>query len=201
MADALQGGSTMARKATEGRNILAIEQEGIATILRSCFGDLVSLDLSTERNVCRVLKDYIMSRFGVEYFEKLNLLVGKRNLRSVKNQSDNLSQWIDHDLMDRFDEICDTDVFDNPKSLSTLADMIFALRSSLNGMTEDDIAEEADYLFDVPYRFSEMVRESTRLPRFYSQSLKYEEADWSIRERISLSSGRLTVSYTKDLRK
>jgi hypothetical protein len=186
---------------TESTNIATLEQEGVAKVLRTHFSELISLGPDAEKNVCRVFRDYLISTFGLSYFNKLNLLVKKRSLRSNQKRSDRLSRWIDSDVMERFEEICDTDVFDNRRSLSALAEVIFALHSSLANIAEEDISEEADYIFDMPYRFSEIMRESYRLPKFYAHSFKREEAGWSARGRISLSDKRLSISYAKDLRR
>ena len=178
-----------------------IEAQGVTRVLNSHFNELISLGPSSERNVCKVFRDYLMSRFGLEYFTKLNLLVKKRFASSTSDERDRICRWIDNDVMERFNEVCETEIFDNPRALSALSEMILALYSSINIIDEEDIEEEVEYIFDIPYRLNEMVQESPRVPRFYSHSFKREELGWSERATLQASDKSFSVSYTMDLGK
>lgn len=188
--------STMTNKLVDD-----IEAQGVTRVLNSHFNELISLGPSSERNVCKVFRDYLMSRFGLEYFTKLNLLVKKRFASSTSDERDRICRWIDNDVMDRFNEVCETEIFDNPRALSALSEMILALYSSINIIDEEDIEEEVEYIFDIPYRLNEMVQESPRVPRFYSHSFKREELSWSERATLQVSEKSVSVSYTMDLGK
>lgn len=178
-----------------------IEAQGVTRVLNSHFSELISLGSSSERNVCKVFRDYLMSRFGLEYFSKLNLLVKKRFASSTSDERDMICRWIDNDVMERFNEVCETEIFDNPRALSALSEMILALYSSINIIDEEDIEEEVEYIFDIPYRLNEMVQESPRVSRFYSHSFKREELGWSERATLQASDKSFSVSYTMDLGK
>lgn len=178
-----------------------IEAQGVTRVLNSHFNELISLGPSSERNVCKVFRDYLMSRFGLEYFTKLNLLAKKRFASSTSDERDRICRWIDNDVMDRFNEVCETEIFDNPRALSALSEVILALYSSINIIDEEDIEEEVEYIFDIPYRLNEMVQESPRVPRFYSHSFKREELGWSERATLQASDKSVSVSYTMDLGK
>lgn len=175
--------------------------QGVTRVLNSHFSELISLGPSAESNVCKVFRDYLMSQFGLEYFTKLNLLAKKRFASSTSDERDRICRWIDNDVMERFSEVCETEIFDNPRALSALSEIILALHSSTNIIDEEDIEEEVEYIFDIPYRLSEMVRESSHVPSFYSHSFRREELGWSEKATLKVSDRSVSVSYTRDLGK
>ena len=83
-----------------------------------------------------------------------------------------MSRWIDAEVMEKIDEICETDVFDSPRSLSALPEILIALRSSWSTVGEEDIKEKLDGILDVSYKPSEMVKGSSRISQFYEYSFK-----------------------------
>lgn len=178
-----------------------VEEQGVTRVLNTHFHELLSLGPSSRKNVYRILRDYLISHFSLDYFSKLNLIVKTKSVHTKEKESNEMSRWIDSDVMESIDEIFETDVFDNPKSLSALADILLVLHSSLAVTDEEDIEGEIDSIFDMPYQLHEMIMESSRIPRFYTHSFKHEELGWSERASISMSGRSMSLSYTRDLRK
>lgn len=191
----------MANKSLLQIDVLPVDDERHAAVVRSSFENLIRIDDTTERNVCRVLKTYLLSRFSVQYFDKLNLVAGLTGISDSQSRGAILSQWIDHDFMDMFNELCDSDIVDNPRSVSAVSDVLAALRESLASVNDEDIAEDMDYLFDIPYRLKELAKESTRPPKSFSHSFRQEGLGWTARGRVARSPGHLAISYTQDVRK
>jgi hypothetical protein len=102
--------------------------------------------------------------------------------------------------MERIDEICETDVFDSEKSLSALAEILFALHSSWDTMGEEEVKEELDNVLDMPYKLSEMVKESSSISKFYKHSFQSGEIGRLQRNTIHVSGKSLSLSYKVELK-
>ena len=171
------------------------EHQGVEKVLRSQFQELMSIGSSAERNVCRLYRDFLMSTLGLDYFSKLNLLVKKGLVATTDESRRDICQWIDRDVMGAIDALCEAGVFETPRTLSALADIVLALYSSLSVIDEDEMEDDIDYLFDLPYRLNEMAIESPRIPTFYMSSLRHEERGWSKQVSVHISEGEMKLSY------
>jgi len=175
----------------------ATEQQGVEKVLKSQFHELMSMAPSVERNVCRVFRDFLLSNLGLSYFSKLNLLAKKELIANTKESRDNISRWIDSDVMGAIDALCEAGVFEDPKALLALSDIAIALYSSLSVIDEDDIEQDMGYLFDLPYQLNEMAKESPRIPSFYTHThlFKPEEEAWAKQVSLHVSDTKMKLSY------
>jgi len=176
------------------------EEHGLTRVLKSHFHELMSLGSGPTRNVCRLFRDNLMSTLGLNYFTKLNLLVKNRLVATTEGSRHDICQWIDNDVMEAINGLCETDVFDNPKTLSALCDVAIALNSSLDTIEEEFIDHEIDYLLDIPYQLDDMVKRSSHVPWFYKSSWKREERGQFKKLDIRMSERQVSVSYTMGVR-
>lgn len=183
--------------------ITSTEQLGLTKVLSDYFHELMSLGPIPQKDVCRLFRDYLISNLGLNYLSKLNVLVRERLIAFSDESSDDFCQWLDNHVMESIEVICETDVFDNPRSLSALSEIVVALYSSLNVIDEEDVKEEMDYLFDMPYRFKEMMAESPNIPGFRKHLLKFEEKGEAFSERIDINEtdNKVSVSYKIEIKK
>ena len=183
--------------------IMSTEQQGIARVIKDHYQELMSLGPIPQKDVCRLFRDYLMSNLGLTYLAKLNVLVKERLIATTRESSDDFCLWLDNDVMESVAMLCETDVFDNLKSLSALSEIVVALYSSLNIMDEEDVKEEMAYLFDIPYRLNEMATDSPHIPGFRKHSVKYEEEDKAISKKIVIHEtvNSLSVSYKIEIRR
>jgi hypothetical protein len=177
-----------------------VEEQGISNVLECYFGELLSLGPSSQKSVYRILRDYLMSQFCFDYFKMLNFVVKQMPVHAKEKESGEMSQWIDAEVMERIDEICETDVFDSEKSLSALAEILFALHSSWDTMGEEEVKEELDNVLDMPYKLSEMVKESSSISKFYKHSFQSGEIGRLQRNTIHVSGKSLSLSYKVELK-
>lgn len=175
------------------------KEEGVIKLLNSRFGELMSLGPSATDHVCKLFRHYLMSTFGLEYFTKLNTLAEKKLIANTNENRDYIYKWMDNDVMEAIDAVCETDIFDNPKSISALADVVVALYTALNTVKEELIEHDVDYILDMPYQLTEMIKYSPSIPWFYKSSFKREERGQSEKVDISMSDGKVSFSYRMDI--
>ena len=178
-----------------------VERQPIRNLLESRYQELMAIGDSAERNVCNLLRNLLLSKVGLDYFGKLNSLVKKRLVATTEENRDEICYWLDTDVMAVIDGLCETDVFDKPKAILALSDIIAALSSELSTVDEEDIENDMDYLFDFPYQLGEMVKESPRISQFHRSSYQRREGTWSERGSISVSEGRVSASFRMDLKR
>lgn len=176
------------------------EEHGITRVLHSHFRELMSLGPGPTSNVCKLFRNYLVSNLGLNYFTMLNLLVKSKLVANTDEGRDSICNWLDNDVMEAINGICETEVFDNPRALSALSDIVFALSASFNTIEEDIIEDEIEYLLDIPYQLSEMVKESPHVPRFYKCSFQHEERGRSEKVSIHMSERNVSVSYRIDVK-
>ena len=174
--------------------------EGTVNFLNTRFSEVMSLGPDATTNVCRLLRHYLMSTFGLEYFTKIDALIKNKLIANTDEDRDHISKWIDDDVMEAIDLICETDIFDDPKSISALADVMVALYGSLDAITEESVEDDIDYVLDIPYQLNDMIKYSPRTPWFSKYSFKHEERGKSERINVHLSDKKISVSYRMDMR-
>jgi hypothetical protein len=178
-----------------------LEHQPVRDLLESQYQELMDLGDSSERNVCNLFRNLLLSAAGLEYFSKLNSLVKKRLVATTKKNRDEMCYWLDTNVMAVIDGLCEADVFDKPKAILALSDIIAALSSELSTIDEEDIEDDMDYLFDFPYQFGEMIKESPRIARFYRSAYQRQESTWSERSSITFSEGKVSASFRMDLKR
>lgn len=191
----------MTTKITKTYNLTNDTAEyGVSRVLKNNFSNLIALGPNPTNHICRLLRDHLMSSLGLNYFSKLNLLVKEKQIGTTPESQDELCRWIDNDVMDTLNGLCETDVFDNPRTLSELSDIAITVHSSLNTIDEQDIEHEVDYLLDIPYQLNEMIKHSPEVPWFYKRSWQQEENDMSKKVTINMSEKQVSISYTLDVK-
>jgi hypothetical protein len=181
--------------------VSSLEHQPVKNLLESQYQELMAIGNSAERNVCNLFRNLLLSATGLEYFRKLNSLVKKRLVATTEENRNEICYWLDADVMAVIDGLCEADVFDKPKAIVALSDIIAALSAELSTIDEGDIEGDMDYLFDFPYQLSEMVKESPRVARFYRSAYQRREETWSERGSINVSEGRVSASFRVDLKR
>lgn len=190
------------REINQTRDLVSyLEHQPVRNLLESRYQELMAIGDSAERNVCNLFRNLLLSATGLEYFGKLNSLVKKQLVATTEENRNEICYWLDTDVMAVIDGLCETDVFDKPKAVLALSDIIAALLSELSTISEEDIEEDMDYLFDFPYQLGEMVKESPRVSQFYRSSYQRREGSWSQRGSISVSEGKISASFKMDLKR
>lgn len=177
------------------------EEHGVARVLRGLYHELMSLGPIPEKHVCRLFRDYTMSSLGLTYLAKLNMLVKMGLVAKSEERGADFVAWLDNDVMESINMLCETDVFDDHRSLYALSDIVFALCSSLDIVEEEDIEQEIDYLFDIPYQLREMTGEAPAIPGFRRRSFRYEDWYHSEKVDIQVTENDVSVSYKLSLRR
>jgi hypothetical protein len=170
-------------------------------LLRERFHELMSLGSIREKAVCKLACSSFVSNFGLAYFDKLNLAVKEKTVAVNDESTDSFCTWIDNDVMELFEILCEADVFDQPKSISALTGILQALYSNFELIESEDIEENAGYLFDVPYRLLEMVKETPEIPRFQKYSVKREEREKIEKLKIHVTGNAVAMSYRVDVKR
>lgn len=178
-----------------------LEQQPVRHLLKSRYQELMAVGDSAERDVCSLFRNLLLSAVGLEYFSKLNSLVKRQLVATTKENRDEICHWLDADVMEIIEGLCEADVFDKPKAILALSDIIAALLSELSAIGEEDIEEDMDYLFDFPYQLGEMVKQSPRISQFYKASYQRRERSWSERGSITVSEGRVSTFFRVGLQR
>ncbi len=175
--------------------VSATEEHGVTRVLNMYFRGLMSLGSTPTSDVCRLFRDFLMSNLGLNYLSKLNLLVENNLLASIAESRDDICRWIHSDVVEAINAFCESDVFDNPRTLSVLSDIVMALNSSLNMVDEETIAHAVDHILDMPYQLNDLVKRSSDVPWFYTRSFQREERGRSERTSFHVSERSVSISY------
>lgn len=167
----------------------------IERFIKDHFQELTSLADAPERAVCRLIRDRLISDFGLHYMAKLNFAVKQQSVAQDAKGREHFCKWIDSDVMEIFDVLQATDVFQSPRSVSELSHILATLASSLSAIEENEIDENMCYLFDVPYQLEEMVQEAPEIPRFQKHTVKYEGRDRVEKLDLHVTGNSTTVTY------
>lgn len=176
------------------------ESQGINTFIRNRYSDVISLGAESKSNVYRIIRHYLLSVFSMEYFSKLNILFKEKYLAQDENSKYYINEWIDRDVMDVIDGICETDIFDDPKSMAALSDIVISLHNSINNIDDDSIESDIDYITDMPYQFNELINSSPNTPRIFTSSFRQHEESKATRMKIHYSNTESSITYTVNIR-
>jgi hypothetical protein len=165
------------------------------SFIRNYFHELTSLASSPERAVCKLIRDRLLSDFGLNYMAKLNLAVKQQLVAKDEKGLEHFCRWIDNDVMEILDVLQTTDVFEKPRTVSELSHILATIACSFSTIEEEEIDENLCYLFDVPYQLKEMTEETPEIPRFRKHTVKYEGRDRVEKVDIHSSGNSVTLTY------
>lgn len=167
----------------------------IESFTKDNFQELTLLADAPARLVYKLIRDRLISDFGLNYMSKLNFAVKQQLVAQNAKGREHFCKWIDSDLTEIFDSLQVTDVFERLKTLSELSHILATLASSLSAIEEHEINENMCYLFDVPYQLEEMVQEAPEIPRLQKHTVKYEGRDRVEKLDIHVTGNTTTVTY------
>jgi hypothetical protein len=159
------------------------------------FHELTSLADAPQRAVCKLIRDRLISDFGLHYMSKLNFAVKQQLVAQDAKGREHFCKWIDSDVMEILDVLQTTDVLERVRSLSELSNILATLASSLSSIEENEIDENMCYLFDVPYQLEEMVYEAPEIPKFQKHTVKYEGRERVEKLNVQVTGNSTTVTY------
>ena len=137
-----------------------------------------------------------MSTLGLNYFSKFNSVVKHKLVADTDESREATCRWIDREVMEVFEGICETDVFNNPKALAVLTDIVMTFHASLDTIVDEFVQHEVDYLLDIPYQLDEAIKETPQVPWFYRRGYHHEEKGHLEKASFSVSERGVSVSYT-----
>jgi hypothetical protein len=171
------------------------QASNIQRFIKDNFHELTSLSPAPERAVCKLIRNRLISDFGLNYMAKLNLAVKQQLVANGVKGREHFCRWIDNDVIEILDVLQATDVFEKPRTVSELSHILATIAYSLSAIEENEIDENMCYLFDVPYQLEEMTQETPEIPRFQKHTVKYEGGDRVEKIDIHSTGNSFTITY------
>lgn len=178
-----------------------IEKTQSASKILKNYKELMALGDEQKSDMCKLLRYYIVSAVGLKYCEKLNLLVKDQHLASNELSRTKFRKWFDDTLMETLDSVFEANVFDTPKTMDLLTEIIVGLYSTMEMIDDDSIEEDIDYMIEIPSQFIEMVQQSPSIPTFTRHTFYSQEDIMTGRVSVGKTEDTLSLSYKAKINK
>jgi hypothetical protein len=157
-----------------------IDDQNITETIETKLKGLFSLDDEVQKNIWQLFQKCIASGFGIDYISKLNLLVENKTIANNKVNRKEFSNWFNQEAMAMIDHLIENELYDDPKTLSVLCEIILELKASMDCIEKDNINQEMDYVLDLPYRAMDIISSSPDIPKLHIQEFKSETQHFRI---------------------
>lgn len=166
------------------------DKQEIQRLLKHKYQALLSLDESTRENIWQLFHTLLASHFALDYASMLNVLVGNGEVANNEVNRKEFSRWFNQDVMGMVNCLSESELYDEPKAILALSEIIAELKSSLDCIEEDDVTAEMDYILDLPYRAMDLISSCSDIPKLEVREFVNE----SQRIRISHSQRKFKIT-------
>lgn len=150
------------------------DKQDIQRLLKHKYQALLSLDESTRGNIWLLFHTFLASHFALDYASKLNMLVENKEVANNEVNRKEFSRWFNQDVMEMVSCLSESELYDEPKAILALSEIIAELKSSLDCIEEDGVTAEMDFILDLPYRAMDIISSCSDIPKLEVQEFVNE---------------------------